>query len=120
MINHFSLPLLAVCTVLLWHASLSTTTTASMRMSILESILDEQSSLVRPDGPESGSPVSVNISYGLISIGKVEQSTGLFETVGYLKLQWKDPRLAFRSGLASAIKVDPASIWTPDIELYNA
>ncbi|KAK7089649.1 acetylcholine receptor subunit alpha-type acr-16-like [Littorina saxatilis] len=120
MTNIASLPLLVLCTVLVWHTSLGTTSTASFREAVLESILDERSSRVRPDGPESGSPVSINISYSLTSISKVELSTGLFETVGYLQLQWKDPRLAFRSGFASAIRVDPASIWTPDIELYNS
>ena len=48
------------------------------------------------------------------------------ETVGYLKMGWRDPRLAFPTtdfagnGYSNWRTVDVSEIWTPDIELFNA
>ena len=48
------------------------------------------------------------------------------DTVGYLKMGWRDPRLAFPTtdfagnGYSNWRTVDVSEIWTPDIELFNA
>ena len=54
---------------------------------------------------------------------------GHVDTAGYLQMRWVDSRLSYRAhrrgqptgaDAAYGIPVDVSSIWTPDIELFNA
>ena len=49
-----------------------------------------------------------------------EMSNGRMDSVGYLLMTWVDPRLAFRPGNVSGIRMETSKIWTPDVELYTA
>ncbi|KAL8591532.1 hypothetical protein ACOMHN_000546 [Nucella lapillus] len=70
------------------------------------------------------SPVVVGIDFGLTSVSEVNEERGFVALEGMMSLMWQDSRLQFdlpkASKIIRTVKVNPKTIWTPDIELYHA
>lgn len=70
-----------------------------------------------PPGPK---PFPVTVGTYLIDFDKIDEQTLTHTIVGYLTLEWKDPRLA--KGLAPDLDRDAVTleqIWSPNIEFTN-
>jgi hypothetical protein len=71
----------------------------------------------------TGGPIKVSVGY-MIMYYALEIKAQVFITNGWLRMSWKDERLAFSPELERADTIDCLSfiddIWQPDIYLRNA
>ncbi|XP_076450924.1 acetylcholine receptor subunit alpha-like [Babylonia areolata] len=73
-----------------------------------------------PPPPYPESAVNVNISFSLLTVTDLNVKKGYVDLEGHLSLTWIDPRFRYNHDNLKAVRVNPKSIWTPDLELYNA
>ena len=63
-------------------------------------------------------PVSVTSQLVVKVLTKVDQRLGSYELEGYMRLRWRDERLAFNSstcGLESIVLTSATGLWVPDV-----
>lgn len=68
----------------------------------------------------TGESVSIGVSY---LCGRLDENEHVLTSRIYGRVSWTDPRLTWDSSEYNGItevRVDPWSIWTPDLTLYNA
>ena len=63
-------------------------------------------------------PVSVSLQLVVKAFTKVDQRLGTYELEGYMRLRWRDPRLAFNSSTYChpfIVQTSAEGLWVPDL-----
>jgi hypothetical protein len=73
------------------------------------------------DRPDPGHATEVQIGVYYIDFEQIDCATETFRAIGYLIMQWRDPRLAFAATNAAEMRIfKPDEIWRPYVEVINA
>ena len=71
----------------------------------------------------SAPPVSVTSQLVVKVLTKIDQQLGSYTLEGYMRLRWRDERLAFNSsacGLATIVLTSTTGLWVPDLYFEHA
>lgn len=68
-------------------------------------------------------PVSVTSQLVVKALTKIDQRLGSYKLEGYMRLRWRDERLAFNTsacGLAKIVLTSATGLWVPDVYFEHA
>eukprot|EP00048_Salpingoeca_helianthica_P016128 m.230595 g.230595 ORF g.230595 m.230595 type:complete len:429 (-) comp18088_c0_seq1:56-1342(-) len=86
---------------------------------VLKSILENYDPASRPN-LENNTPVRVELQLRVNHLYNIDSKFNTYVLDTFIRLRWIDERLTYNSTWRDYIRVNPASLWKPDIITYNS
>ena len=90
---------------------------------IIEKILANYNTDVRPSVNGSGAPIEVNIAVTLMMVLEVDEKEEQMVTTAYTTQSWHDSRLTWDPAEyddCKEVRLKPSDIWKPNIIMFNS